>query len=139
MTQNNSETINPPENGGARVVFTGSPDSGLPLSHEFQRADKFQFNPNTGFLVFTHSEGEFGLRIDTLRYFQVCVPPQEGEITHTICRVSLVPETGDTPEILEIADVIKENWHTDNGLLMVYGRNHTTGIHLDQVISYTVS
>lgn len=122
-------------------VVTGSGEE-----HLFSEIKDMQINVETGILDVNLADGNFVFMVDSLRYFEVGLTSQQSQpVSFRQCDVLLIVPDGKAgtqeaglSEKITVKDVINYEWKADQGLLLVFGKGVTLGVHLDHIVSFKV-
>lgn len=94
---------------------------------------------DNGIIEIVHYGGNFVMLFDRLRYFEVGFStPQAPEPGFKVCNVKLAGLNRENAQSISINDVINYEWKADQGLLMLFGKNATLGVHLDHLVSFSL-
>ncbi|WP_291321945.1 hypothetical protein [Desulfonatronospira sp.] len=106
---------------------------------KFDQIKQLIINTDKGIIEIVNSDGNFVMLFDRLRYFEVeFYSPQQADPAFASCEVKLTRLEDKTPGFVQLSEVIRYEWKADQGLLMLFGKHATLGVHLDHVITFSL-
>lgn len=105
--------------------------------HFFADVHELGVNVENGIISVVVPGRNFVMPFDRLRYFEVnLLTPSPHTPQFRQARITLTPLTQNGLTEVVLPEIVNYEWKADQGLLLMFGRSATLGIHLDHIVAF---